>query len=203
MVNLNEKYEKIDVSYLKKYVDELCTAPKNYDSISKKYKIELYISENEKDDYLVPKALYSPVSKNFIVFLSKDCWNSICNPTQEFKKNFYDELSIMLVHEDTHRQQNNGNFSFQNYKNVATNKKDYFSQKVEIDAFARGISEEIMRKINPSSVSELLGYIIHDDKNLEKLSYDSQYDIKIYRTIGGKIWDRFLAKVYDYSVQSL
>jgi hypothetical protein len=119
------------------------------------------------------------------------------------KAEFTFELKDMIVHEETHRQQNQSRNAEQDYISDFNPKsweerKRYLSQYVEIDAIARMVAYEaemIFYQLKDTDILKLFASLAPE---LQKLSFKAQNIIKDYHNVGGDVWRKFLSEVYRY-----
>lgn len=220
-----ESYVDLNIPAYEKMVDEIYKDPENYEDIAWDLGlIFLYDKDLENPNSpntLIWKASYNLKTGKFYVFLSEKALDGIDEGKnkEEFKK----ELIRILVHEDTHRQQDQGKNKEQSYIGDFDSKNEdsstlYFSQKFEIDAFARSVGRGIIDaqitlakvlKLLPSKPEKRDEFSLRDfrgsfRKIYSKYKLDPQTVALIaeYYLIGGDVWKRFLKRLYEYLPES-
>lgn len=222
---LREAYAPLDVKKYEKMVDKLYARPDDvvelawscgiifeYEEISKDEAKEEKDSTNEKSKTLIRRAYYSIGDGKIHVALKDSAIDAIEN--NERKEEFKKELLRVLVHEDTHRQQDQGRNREQPYIGEEEGLEKYLSQKFEIDAFARTVGrglidasveiETIVNQLPPRPGNDgAFAQEIYKNK-MKKLASKYKLDplsiviLSKYHLIGGDIWRRFLKRLYEY-----
>ena len=194
---LLESYRNTGLPWVKGFVDELYGNPDDFENVCKKYKIDITGGTVEKDNTYVLRASYNDTTDSYKINLTKNCLDDVDRGAH--KDEFEVELHEFLVHEETHRQQNQLNSRLQPYYDLSKDATveetiKHLSQRIEIDANARGVAYEASEKM---SREDLLGSLIKGDLD-EQLSEKATTVLRFYKYIGGDVWRRFLKKAYEY-----
>ena len=231
-----ENYVNRELDSILKMIDGIYDKDvKNPNEVANKYGIELDddykgFEDTEGSDNYISYAFYSPNDRMIHICLTVKGSDSIVD--FKGKDDFKSELIGFFVHEDIHKQQDQGKNSEQPYIKMQVYDKDedteektkerdwknvtaYISQKVEVDAFARSIAEDLKQNnININTIFKVLP--TRDNtltpmefyyKNVEKfyknllklhLRSDNIMLISIYYSLNGPIWRRFLRRLYYF-----
>jgi hypothetical protein len=201
---LLEAYRRPDLSWIENFVDEIYKNPDDMRDIGKKYKTKLLSSDIIDDNHQILSASYSKIKDIYEITLTENAISDLEEGRSRNKDELKTELYEFLVHEETHRQQNQLNQYKQKYTDLPINATSedadkHVSQKVEIDANGRGIAYEALKKIPHNSKDELIKKIITENKiDLDILSDKSKALLLAYRRIGGKVWRKFIRRLYDF-----
>jgi len=189
---LQEIFHRPDFSWISKMVDQVYANPENYEEITKRFKVNFEISE-ENSVLLITNASYDMQEDFYNFWLSPRAIENIDSGKSEDLLNV--EIESFFVHEETHRQQNQLNISKQPYlgdydpDNFEMVKK-HLSQYQEIPAYARCIAKDLMengyKEVDISKLSNL------------KMTELSKLTIFTYKEIGGEVWKSFLKEVFNY-----
>lgn len=193
---LTEVYKKTKTDYLEKLLIQISEALQNYD-------IEDVTDLNTSDFHIyktqgiyISDAKYIPTSKQIVLFVNAKCLQDI----KDYKNipNILSEFKRFLVHEDTHKQQDEksvGKF-FNSKKYIGPDsQEDYINQRVEIDAYARQYGSELRELYPDESTDDLFKRIFSLNIKRERLRDDLNY-ILSHLTVKNQKF--FLRNIYDY-----
>jgi hypothetical protein len=188
--HLREFYIKYNLNWVENLVNDLYSSLSSKE-IKNKYNTIVEFGYSEKDR-LVLNADFNLETKNYFISLNKTIIEN--SNEDDIKEDLIKEIQFNLMHEDTHRQQNQGNLKYQKLPNLSkiTTKK-YLSHYTEIDARAREISYWLKQNGNDL------------DKSLEKIQKNidtgpHKDTIKWYHEIGGSVYHKFLSEIYRFFV---
>jgi hypothetical protein len=183
---LNEFYIKYNFDWVENFINDLYYSSLSAEELFNKYQIS-YDFEYSDENRLVLKSSYIPQSNSYNITLNKKFLSG--NNSEEYYDDLIKELQHTLVHEDTHRQQNQFELKAKNPDKVPT--KEYLSEPIEIDARAREIA------------SWLKNSGCNLEQAIEKVQFNKDTDkfeetIKNYHEIGGSVYHKFLSEIYRY-----
>lgn len=215
-----EKYDIVSTNDIFQMINKIYDNPEEMNYIAQQYGIEFKLTSLQEGE-LVGGAYYSSTDKKIHIEISVNIYIKIMKG--EDKQKLKDIIAISFVHENIHKQQDQGLNStegrknYNNGKNLSTWKDivSYMSQKDEVDAYA---SEVILDLVNHNmTISKFLSYIpkhlfVDYTKNdirwfvnefKEKVrDYDfvppTITTTAYYYLMGGETWKRFLRKVYEF-----
>lgn len=193
---LNEVYKKTKTDYLEKLLIQISEALQNYD-------IEDVTDLNTSDFHIyktqgtyISDAKYVPTSKQIVLFVNAKCLQDI----KDYKNipNILSEFKRFLVHEDTHKQQDEKSIGkFFNSKKYAgpNSQEEYINQRVEIDAYARQCGFKLRELYPDESTDDLFKRIFSLNIKRERLRGDLEYLLSHLTVKNQKF---FLRNIYDY-----
>jgi hypothetical protein len=197
---IREALRKPNLYWIENFAKELYDNPRNSQAIYDKYKVDILRTNIEDPNKFIQSAEYNDDTTRYSIYLGQ---NSLVDIVKGNKKNrFIEELYLLLSHESTHDQQNQLNSKYQPYTKPPTDpndeegKKKYFSQKIEVDAYARAVAFEIYEKV--TKLNNDIMKVILDEEPILNLSDFSKIAINNYKTIGGETFHRFLKQAYSY-----
>lgn len=220
-----EKYDIVSTNDIFQMVDRIYKKPEEINYIAQQYGIE-FDFENLPEGKLIGSAYYSTADKKIHIIISMETFIKIMN--EEEKQTLKDDIAVSFVHENIHRQQDQGLNSTEGMKNyndgsnLSTWKNivSYMSQKDEVDAYASEVALDLMNHNMP--ISEFLYYIpkhLYVDYTPSSIKWFvdefkdriKNYDFipstltttAYYYLMGGDIWRRFLSKLYDLVPEKL
>ena len=197
---LLEAYRDTGLPWVKGFVDELYDNPDDFERTCEKYKISILGGTVKKPGTHVLAASYNDTTDSYKVTLTKNCLDDVDRGLR--RDEFETELHEFLIHEETHRQQNQLKSRERPYFDLPDefDQEDvvrHLSQQVEIDANGRGVAYEASKKVPHDSSEDLLVKLVKGD--LDKyLSRKATMVLQYYKKIGGDPWRRFLKKAYEY-----
>jgi len=197
IAHLKEVFHKPNLNIIDTFVDQLYKFPDNYQNLCKQYNFELVakLPDNDaKKDNIVLWARYSS-STNIYTFCLNE--NALDLVDANLKKDeFKIEMKRAFVHENTHFQQNKGNFSKQKYKSPdapTVSSFDYVTQWSEIPAWAREVAGYLEQK--GFTQKNVIYYL--ELGNLDLLDTGMQ-DLIFFMKMSTPVWHKFLGEVYRY-----
>lgn len=193
---LNEVYKKTKTEYLEKFLPQISEALQNYDikDVTDLNTPDFHIYKTQGN--YISNAMYVPTSKQIILFVNAKCLQDI----KDYKNisNILSEFKRFLVHEDTHKQQDEksaGKF-FNSKKYISPDsQEDYINQRVEIDAYARQYGSELRELYPEENTDDLFKRIFSLNIKRERLKEDLEY-ILSHLTVKNQKF--FLRNIYDY-----
>ena len=214
-----EKYDIVTTDELLQMIDRIYEEPAGINYIAQQYNIEFDIEPAPEGKILVGNPYYSTADKMIHIGISTGTFIKIMNG--EDKQEFIDSIDIPYVHENIHRQQDQGLNSTEGMKNydnggdLSTWKSivSYLSQKDETDAFTAEIALDLIN--HNMKISEYISFLpkhLYVDYTRGSIKwYVEEFKDKLtgykfvpstltttayFYLIGGETWRRFLSKLY-------
>jgi tRNA 2-selenouridine synthase SelU len=183
---LREAYRDLDTTFIINFVDELYDGNEDLDDLENKYGI--IVIQKDGDDYVTGAAYYPDLDKYTLAF-SDVALETIDSKLD--KDELYNQVEAAIVHEYVHKQQNQLNSKNQKIIRAQEDLDEYYKQKHEIDAYAKGITHEWLQKLNRQNA---IGKLKNND--FSDLSDDTQYLIGNYKRLGQEPFKRLLSEIY-------
>lgn len=193
---LNEVYKKTKTEHLENLLFQISETLQNYDikDVSDLNTPDFHIYKTQGN--YISNAMYAPTSKQLILFVNAKCLQDI----KDYKNisNILSEFKRLLVHEDTHKQQDEkstGKF-FNSKKYIKPySQEEYINQRVELDAYARQYGFELRELYPNESTQEIFKRIFNADIENEDLKNNL---ITVFDVLTDKNKNFFLRNLYDY-----
>jgi hypothetical protein len=196
LLAIQESYYRNGFDWVRLMVDDLYE--EEIENVESKYGVDFEIKTSGEIE-----AGYIPSKKRYIIYLPDDIARAIITK-KNVKTKLCTALVDCLVHEDTHRQQDQPG-SKQKYEQIKMEpddtydtlqkkKEKYYSQKTEVDAYARQVAAAFYDK-NVSAKTALDSIVGRNGVFLELPEHLKNY-VDTYRKM--KTWRKFLCEIYRY-----
>jgi hypothetical protein len=186
--HLREFFVKYNMDWIDDLIDDIYNPSITKEEIYDKYKVRFDI-ENSPEDKLILEAKYNQETKDYYVLLNKRI--ILSGKADEYKNEVVVELKRALTHEDTHRQEDQGNFNAKKVPGPENYTPVYLSHPAEINARAREIAyAQEQQGFNLEQAIEN----IEEEKNIEGF----EEVVWWYHEIGGSVYNKFLSEIYRY-----
>ena len=194
-ITIREAFYHTGFDWVKNLVEDFYTP--NFDDFEKKYNVNIVVVDDETT-LLVKEAEYDPVTNLYTLYIPRKVGEKVEKNDRSIVLRLIDEITDCLVHEDTHRQQNQTSSEKDPYKKKdEDNPDEYYMQTRETSAYARQIAEQY-RKKKYDVKTTVRNLIKCTSESLSPLESSSKSDAERYKQIGGKVWRKFLEEVYMY-----
>lgn len=196
---LKEVYKQTDVSQIDTLLIEVSEAMQDYnvDDV-KNLNFKDFVVIVEEGDYL-QKTNYNPLSKTFLMVINKKCLQHIKDYVNiDYIKN---KLKSILVHEDTHKQQDLASdgkfFNPKKYTSFDIDVTKYLNQRTEIDAYARQFGYELKKLYSTEGVESIFNRIF--ELNIDDAEIKDNLET-LFDSLTKQNQKFFLRNLYDYLV---
>ena len=208
---LIEEYRKINLNIVEELIDTLLDFHQGKLNLLEFYEKclphRIVFLKQSTDSFRLESFKFDPNLGVTIVPVSTTQINKLLEDS-EYRKEYTRQLKIMVVHEDTHKQQFDRYDGYSEgyelpeslnpFQTLSSKDIAYFSQTIEADAYGREVGESLIQ-----AYPEKSAYWIFENVIRKNVTTDIEEILAVYRNpkIPKKAFQHFWRALYDYLVE--